>query len=109
MYDRRTLRALARVVLCVALVGTTPAAGFAAEAEAPPPGVVNVNTATAEELELLPGIGPSKAKAILEARRERGAFKSVEELEEVKGIGKGALERLRPFVTISGKTTTERP
>jgi competence protein ComEA len=106
--DRRTLRALARVLLCVVLVGAAPAAASAAEAEAPA-GVVNVNTATAEELELLPGIGPSKAKAILEARRERGAFKSVEELEEVKGIGKGALERLRPFVTISGKTTAERP
>jgi competence protein ComEA len=106
--DRRTLRALARVLLCVVLVGAAPAAASAAEAEAPA-GVVNVNTATAEELELLPGIGPSRAKAILEARRERGAFKSVEELEEVKGIGKGALERLRPFVTISGKTTAERP
>lgn len=108
MTDRRTLRALARVLLCVVLVGAAPAAASAAEAEAPA-GVVNVNTATAEELELLPGIGPSRAKAILEARRERGAFKSVEELEEVKGIGKGALERLRPFVTISGKTTAERP
>jgi competence protein ComEA len=106
--DRRTLRALARVLLCVGLLAAGPAAR-AAEAEAAPSGVVNVNTASAEELELLPGIGPSRAKAILEARRERGAFKSLEELEEVKGIGKGALERLRPFVTLSGKTTAAQP
>ena len=103
------VRAVARALLCVGLLAGSPAAAPAAEAEAPPSGVVNVNTATAEELELLPGIGPSKAKAILEARRERGAFKSVEELEEVKGIGRGALERLRPFVTLSGKTTAEQP
>jgi competence protein ComEA len=102
------VRALARVALCVGLLAGSPARVLAAEADAPLSGMVNVNTATAEELELLPGIGPSKAKAILEARRERGAFKSVEELEEVKGIGKGALERLRPFVTVSGKTTAER-
>jgi competence protein ComEA len=106
--DRRTLRALARVLLCVGLLAAGPAAR-AAEAEAPLSGVVNVNTASAEELELLPGIGPSRARAILEARRERGAFKSLEELEEVKGIGKGALERLRPFVTLSGKTTAAQP
>ena len=61
-----------------------------------------------EEAIRVGGLAASKAKAILEARRERGAFKSVEELEEVKGIGKGALERLRPFVTVSGKTTAER-
>lgn len=82
--------------------------GFAANAADEPAamaGVVNVNTATVAELELLPGVGPAKARAILEARRERGGFKSVEELEDVKGIGPAALERLRPFARISGKTT----
>ncbi len=108
MYDRRTLRAFARSLLCLGLLAGSPAAAFAQSADAPPSGMVNVNTATAEELELLPGIGPAKAKAILDARRERGGFKSVEELEDVKGIGKGALERLRPFVSVSGRTSAER-
>ena len=84
---------------CIAagLAGTSPA--YAAD------GVVNVNTATAEELVRLPGIGDAKARAILDYRKEKGAFKSVEQLREVKGIGDAALERLRPHLSIEGKTT----
>ncbi len=100
-WKRTALRALLAATL---LLG----GGFTASAAddpAPMVGVVNVNTATVAELELLPGVGPAKAQAILEARRERGGFKSVEELEDVKGIGPVALGRLRPFARISGKTT----
>jgi competence protein ComEA len=71
-------------------------------------GVVNVNTATAEQLMLLPGIGEAKARAILGRRKEKGAFKKVDELLEVKGIGTAALERIRPFVAIQGKTSLTR-
>jgi competence protein ComEA len=70
-------------------------------------GVVNVNSATADELALLPGVGPARAQAILEHRKAHGAFKRVEELGEVKGIGDKALERLRPHVTLDGKTTAQ--
>ncbi len=70
-------------------------------------GVVNVNSATAEELALLPGVGPAKAQAILEYRKEHGAFKRVEDLGEVKGIGEKALERIRPHVALDGKTTAQ--
>ena len=68
-------------------------------------GVVNVNQATAEQLGLLPGVGPAKAQAILEYRKTNGAFKRVEDLLSVSGIGDRALERLRPFVVLEGKTT----
>ena len=68
-------------------------------------GVVNVNTATLEELQLLPGIGPSRARSILAAREQKGGFKSVDELAEVKGIGEASLARLRPFLRLEGKTT----
>ena len=68
-------------------------------------GVVNVNTATAEELQMLPGIGESRAAALIASRRQRGGFKSLEELTEVKGIGEASLARLRPFLTLEGKTT----
>jgi len=68
-------------------------------------GVVNINTATAEELQLLPGIGEARAKAVIELRKRNGGFKSVDELAQVKGIGETALERLRPYVRIQGKTT----
>jgi comEA protein len=70
-------------------------------------GTVNINTATPEQLQLLPGIGESRANAVVAIRKQRGGFKSVEELTEVKGIGPVALERLRPFVRIEGKTTAE--
>jgi len=68
-------------------------------------GVVNVNTATVEELQLLPGIGESRAQAMVDERKRRGGFKSLDDLKEVKGIGDASLERLRPFVRIDGKTT----
>ena len=68
-------------------------------------GVVNVNTATLEELQLLPGIGESRAQALMDARKQRGGFKSAEELVEVRGIGEASLKRMRPFVAVKGKTT----
>ena len=68
-------------------------------------GVVNVNAATAEELSLLPGVGPAKAQAIIRWRTEHGAFKRVEDLSQVKGIGDKQLEKMRPHVALEGKTT----
>ena len=70
-------------------------------------GTVNINTATPEQLELLPGIGEARARAVVTMRKQRGGFKSVEELTEVKGIGEASLERLRPFVRTEGKTTAQ--
>jgi comEA protein len=70
-------------------------------------GTVNINTATPEQLELLPGIGESRARAVVAMRKQRGGFKSVDELTEVKGIGEIALEHLRPFVRTEGKTTAQ--
>lgn len=71
-------------------------------------GVVNLNTASTGELQLLPGVGEVRAVAIVEIRKERGGFKQVEDLLEVKGIGDAMLERLRPYVTLSGKTTAQK-
>jgi competence protein ComEA len=71
-------------------------------------GVVNLNTATPEELQLLPGVGEVRAVAIVARRKERGGFKNVDELLDVKGIGEAMLERMRPFVTLTGKTTARR-
>jgi comEA protein len=70
-------------------------------------GTVNINTATPEQLELLPGIGEARAKAVVSMRKQRGGFESVNELTEVKGIGDAALERLRPFVRTEGTTTAQ--
>lgn len=70
-------------------------------------GVVNVNSATAEELALLPGVGPTKAQAIVRYRTEHGAFKRIEDLAAVKGIGEKGLVKLRGHVALEGKTTAQ--
>lgn len=62
--------------------------------------VVDVNRATLEELQLLPGIGPKLAQRIYDERAKR-PFANVEELRRVYGIGAKTLEKLRPYVTIS--------
>lgn len=61
---------------------------------------INLNNATIQELTALPGIGPSKAKAIFDYRSSHGRFRSIEELEQVKGIGVKTVEVLRPFLTL---------
>lgn len=66
---------------------------------------VNINTATQAELETLEGVGPVKAKAIVDYRKKNGAFKSIDELEKVDGIGAITLGNIRKDVTTSGKTT----
>lgn len=81
------------------LLAIVPAAALAA--------ALNINTATQAELETLPGIGESKAVAIIQYRTDHGAFKTVDELDNVPGIGESTLANLRPLVTVGdGKTTS---
>jgi competence protein ComEA len=65
-----------------------------------PSGKININTATAEQLESLPGVGPATAHAVIEYRQQNGGFGSVDELLEVRGIGPKKLEQIRPYVTV---------
>lgn len=58
-------------------------------------GGINLNLATATELESLPGIGPSLAQRILDYRREHGPFRSLEDLDDVPGVGLATIDRLR--------------
>ena len=62
-------------------------------------GKVNINTASAQELTTLPGIGPKKADAIVSYRKANGAFGSVDDIVKVKGIGPKTLDKLRPLIT----------
>ncbi len=64
------------------------------------PDRIDLNRASEEELEQLPGVGPALAGRIAEARRERGGFRTVEELLEVSGIGPATLDRIRPLATV---------
>jgi competence protein ComEA len=63
---------------------------------------ININTANEEELQTLPGIGPAKAQAIIDYRKNSGGFKSIEELKNVKGIGEKTYEKLKNLITING-------
>ena len=84
-------------VLMLGMVAALPAG--AAE------GVVNINTADAAALSLLPGVGPATAGRIVEFRTENGKFESTTDLMLVRGIGERTFERMRSFVTIEGDTT----
>ena len=75
---------------------TLTASGSAQKGSTP----VNINTATAEELQTLPRIGPAMAQRIIAWREAHGGFRSVDELDAVPGIGPSMLENLRPLVTV---------
>ncbi|MBC8102846.1 MAG: helix-hairpin-helix domain-containing protein [Cytophagales bacterium] len=66
----------------------------------PGDGVVNINTAGLEELQRLPGVGPSTAQKFLDYRTQIGRFASVEQVQDVKGIGPKRYEKLRPFIVV---------
>jgi len=78
---------------------------FAAYAEEAQAGKVNINTATSQELSLLPRVGDGMAKRIIEFRTQHGNFVKPEDLMLVKGIGKKAFETLKPYLAVSGPTT----
>lgn len=66
----------------------------------PPVKPVELNSATAAQLEQLPGIGPATARAIIRFRERSGPFERVEDLLAIRGISKKRLERLRPYVVV---------
>ena len=62
--------------------------------------IININTASLEELQNLPNIGEVRANAIIAYREEHGGFKTIEELQEVSGIGEKTFEKLKAHVTV---------
>ncbi len=100
------------VIAIVALAGTVARADgmqfvpvtIAATGNHASEGVVNLNNAAEDQLTLLPGIGPAKARAIV-AYRQAHAFRRVDDVTRVKGIGRKTFGHLRPYLTIVGPTT----
>jgi competence ComEA-like helix-hairpin-helix protein len=100
------------------IAGATPAAGSIAAGAAPggPPaparksgknltGKINLNTATPDQLVLLPTVGPAKAERIVIWRKKNGGFKRIADLRRVKGIGYKTFRQLEPYLDIKGETT----
>ena len=101
------MRHLFAVTLVAAVLALAVPSGAAtvqdkpAESKAAPATVVNINTAPAEQLERLPGIGPKTAARIIEYRQKNGGFKKIEELMNVRGIGEKAFLKMKPQLTVS--------
>jgi len=106
--DRIARAAAAGVLVVLALIGAgasvwsgRSAPGSALAVSEPVSPVIDLNAATASQLEALPMIGPKRAESIVADRAKRGPFKSVDDLDRVHGIGPRTVERLRPFVTVT--------
>src|SRR5881394_20333 len=87
-----------RVLLCRWLILFLSAAASAGEKKPAKP--ANINTANAEELQQVPGIGPATAQKILQMRKSYGAFKSVDDLLAIRGLGEKRLDKMRKYLTV---------
>jgi competence ComEA-like helix-hairpin-helix protein len=95
------IRAPRYLVAVAALALICSVADAVGRAEKQPPAKpLDLNTATVEQLEQLPGVGPVTAKAIVRFRTKSGPFRRVEDLLAIRGITKRKLEKLRPYVTV---------
>lgn len=94
------------LALFLSLILSLPATGAVLPAAGAGPGIdspatpVNINTADADQLQQLKGVGPAKAAAIISWRRSHGPFRSIEDLDQVKGIGPSLVARNRLRITL---------
>jgi competence protein ComEA len=101
-------RILFAFVMLVAMVAAGPSTAWAqaskgaatSKARATAANPVNLNSASAAQLQTLPGIGVSAAQRIVEYRQKNGSFKKIEELMNVKGIGEKSFLKLKPLITV---------
>ncbi len=95
----RGMRPAWAIVLCIGLV-IAPVTALAQQGGAPSNEKVNLNTATLEQLQTLPGVGPAIAKSIVEYRTKVGKFSKIEDILNVKGIGEKKFQRMKDRLTL---------
>ena len=105
-FSRRIIAPLAIVLLAAAFAS--------AQKKQPPSTPVDLNVANIKELEQLPGVGPTTAKAIIDFRTKSGRFHRVEDLLVIRGISETKLKKMRPYVTVgpppvAKPVTTSKP
>lgn len=100
---RKSLHFLLATIVLLSIAGSA----MAATATAAPahPGVVNINTADATQLSMLPRVGLKAAQRIVDYRHEHGQFKKTSDLMQVKGFGERSFARISNYLTVDGKTT----
>lgn len=94
-----------KLVLCMILTVFATATLVGAAESGDGAGVVNINTAGTEQLELLPRVGPALAGRIVDFREANGPFQTKGEIVAVKGIGERSFEMLEPYLVTDGATT----
>jgi comEA protein len=96
----RSVVGRAALALAVFIVSSACCALAAAKKLPPPSKPIDLNTASSEQLQRLPGVGPVMAQRILDYRKKSGPFQSVDDLLAVKGISNKRLERIRQYVMV---------
>src|SRR5260370_21541155 len=93
-------RFLIRLLSSILFLGLIIPSSVDAGKKKPPGKPVNINTATSQELQQVPGIGPATAEKILQMRKSYGAFKSVDDLLAIRRLGPKRLEKMRKYLTV---------
>jgi comEA protein len=96
-------------VVALLFAALAQSASTSATTKKPPPQPINLNAATSEELQLVPGIGPATADKILQMRKSYGPFKTVDDLLAIRGIGKKRLDKMRKYLVAGRSSTSSRP
>ena len=107
----RAISPYVAALLTVLVLGVGEAAQTPPTPPRPTPAanLVNLNTATVAQLELLPGIGAKTAQRIIEHRQKNGSFKKIEELMNVRGIGEKSFLKLKPIITVGPSAAGATP
>ena len=98
------IRMMMAAIAAIAL--SAPALSAQSKAPAPKPAAttaapVNLNTATAEQLATIPGVGPKMAERIIDYRQKNGGFKKIEDLMNVSGVGEKSFLKMKPLITVT--------